>query len=111
MDHDGTAPIQGFVVEEQLELTLVELCQACHADEAFVVRWVWEGVLEPSGDTPQNWRFRGDALRRARMAWRLSRDLEIDSAGVALALDLLDELAALRARLERAGGDHGPAAR
>jgi chaperone modulatory protein CbpM len=33
----------------------------------------------------------------------LSRDLEINPAGVALALDLLDQIAALRARLQRGG--------
>ena len=36
-------------------------------------------------------------------ALRLTRDLELDPAGVALALDLLDEIAVLRTRLQRAG--------
>ena len=36
------------------------------------------------------------ALRRTRMALRLERDLEINLAGVALALELLDELQRLR---------------
>ncbi|MPQ72010.1 chaperone modulator CbpM, partial [Pseudomonas sp. MWU12-2323] len=103
MDQNQPAVTQGVVVEEQLELTLLELCQASHAEEAFVVRWVREGVLEPLGESPQNWRFRGDALRRAQVAWRLSRDLEINPSGVALVLDLLDELQALRARLDRTG--------
>jgi chaperone modulatory protein CbpM len=95
--------VHGTVVEEEVELTLVELCQACNADEKFVMEWIAEGLLEPLGDSPQDWRFGGDSLRRARVAVRLSRDLEIDPAGVALALDLLDEIAELRARLQRAG--------
>ncbi|MCX7166272.1 MAG: MerR family transcriptional regulator [Rhodocyclales bacterium] len=95
--------IQGPVVEEEVHLTLVELCQACSAEQEHVTAWVFEGVLDPVGESPQDWRFGGESLRRARLALRLSRDLEINPPGVALALDLLDEIAALRARLQRSG--------
>ncbi len=95
--------IQGAVVEEDVQLTLLELCQACRAEEENVLAWVFEGVLEPAGESPENWRFSGESLRRAQLALRLSRDLEINPPGVALALDLLDEIAALRARLRRSG--------
>ena len=96
--------VQGPVVEEEVELTLVELCQACSAEEAHVTAWVLEGVLDPVGESPRDWRFGGESLRRARLALRLSRDLELNPPGVALALDLLDEIAELRAQLRRAGG-------
>ena len=95
--------MQGPVVEEEVRFTLVELCQACSAEQEHVLTWVFEGVLEPVGDSPQDWRFSGESLRRARLALRLSRDLEINPPGVALALDLLDEIAELRARLQRIG--------
>lgn len=93
--------IQGTVVEE-VHLTLVELCQACCADETHIQAWVLEGLLEPIGSSPQDWRFSGDSLRRAQLALRLTRDLEINPPGVALALDLLDQIAALEARLQHA---------
>jgi len=92
------------VVEEDLQLTLVELSRACRAPEAQIHVWVVEGVLEPVGEQPHEWRFEGASLRRARLAWRLTQDLEINPPGVALALDLLDEIAALRAGLRRRGG-------
>ncbi|MDD5176336.1 MAG: chaperone modulator CbpM [Sterolibacterium sp.] len=95
--------IQGLVVEETVHLTLMELCQACSAEEEHVLTWVFEGVLEPIGESPLDWRFGGESLRRARLALRLSRDLEVNPPGVALALDLLDEIAALRAQLLRRG--------
>lgn len=95
--------IQGSIVEEAVHLTLPELCRACCAEEEHVLAWVFEGVLEPVGESPRDWRFGGDSLRRARLALRLARDLEINPPGVALALDLLDELAVLRARLQRGG--------
>ena len=96
-----TRYLQGQVVEEEMELTLIELCQACDAPQEQITVWVLEGVLEPRGGQPQEWRFGGAALQRARLALRLMRDLEINPAGVALALDLLDEIAALETRLKR----------
>ena len=102
MNQANVTFIQGTVVEE-VHLTLVELCQACCAEQEHVLTWVFEGVLEPAGDSPEDWCFSGESLRRARLALRLSRDLEINPPGVALALDLLEEIAALRARLQRLG--------
>ena len=97
-----TTLIHGSVLDDDTEMTLVELCQACSVHEDDVRVWVSEGVLHPSAE-PGPMRFRGAALRRARVAVRLTRDLEINTAGVALALDLLDEINELRARLVRAG--------
>jgi chaperone modulatory protein CbpM len=87
-----------------VHLSLVELCRACRAPEEQIRVWVVEGVLEPIGSSPQEWRFTGPSLRRARLALTLARELEINPPGVALALDLLDEIAALRASQRRAGG-------
>jgi chaperone modulatory protein CbpM len=96
----------GLVVEEEVRLTLIELCQACHVPEQEIRAWVIEGVLEPQGGTPDEWRFAGSSLRRALVALRLSRDLELNLAGIALALNLLDEITALRSRLEGARSSH-----
>ena len=98
------APLRGPVVEEEIRLTLVELCRVCRVPEAQVRSWVGEGVLEPMGRAPGEWQFAGAALRRTRLATRLTRDFELNPPGVALALDLLDEIDALRARLRRLGG-------
>jgi chaperone modulatory protein CbpM len=101
MTYRDSRPSGIAIVEEELPLTLAELCQACFATEEYVTTWVLEGVLEPSGEAPQTWRFTGQSLRRARLAMWLTRDLEVNAPGVALALDLLDEIAALRALLKR----------
>jgi chaperone modulatory protein CbpM len=84
----------GTVIEE---LTLVEISELCAVEVTVIVALVDEGVLEPRGP-PGEWRFPGEALRRATQAVRLQRDLGLNTAGVALALELLDEIAALRAR-------------
>ena len=69
-----------------------------------VVTLVEEGIVEPRGRDPARWRFQGVSVRRVRCAVRLERDLGVNVAGAALALDLLDELQLLRARLQRLGG-------
>ena len=63
------AQITGFILEEQTELTLSELCRACAARTELIV------------------------------ALRLQKDLGVNLAGAALALELFDELDSLRTRL------------
>ena len=49
-------PARGLVVEEEIHLTLVQLCQASQVPEPEVRAWVLEGLLEPSGGGPAEWR-------------------------------------------------------
>ncbi|MDW3223863.1 MAG: chaperone modulator CbpM [Paracoccaceae bacterium] len=72
-------------------LSLRDLCQFCQADEAWVIELVEHGVLDPLGGQPVNWRFVGTNIVRAKKARRLNRDLGINTAGVALVLELLEE--------------------
>lgn len=58
-------------------------------------------TLGAAGGDPADWRFEGPLQQRARLAIRLARDLEINPPGVGLALDLIDELNALRLQLPR----------
>lgn len=95
--------VQGVIVEQSLHFSLGELCRACNAEAEQLLSLVEEGVLEPAGSGPEDWRFAGPSLRRAHAALRLSRDLELSPAATALVLDLLDENEALRSRLRRAG--------
>ena len=92
-----------IVVEEDVHLSLVELCRACDAQEEQVQLWVVEGVLSPIGSSPPEWRFTGASLRRARLALTLTRELEINPPGVAFALDLMDRIEALEAVQRRVG--------
>jgi chaperone modulatory protein CbpM len=96
-----SAALRGRVVEEEVELTLVELGHACDASEDQIEHWVFEGVLEPIGQSRAEWRFAGSSLARVRLATRLSRDLELNASGVALAIDLLERIASLESRLGR----------
>lgn len=95
------APVpQTLVLDEATQLSLGELARACGLQVEIVMQMVEVGLLEPRGRGPLRWRFPASAVARARAAVRLQRDLELNLAGAALVLDLLDEIRALRARVE-----------
>lgn len=96
--------LSGEILEEQIELSLVELCRACRLSAEQVFELVEEGIVEPRGRQPASWRFAGISIQRVRRAQRLQQDLGVNLAGVALALDLLDELEQMRQRLRRLEG-------
>ena len=50
---------------------------------------------------PAQWRFTQMSLVTLRRAGRLERDLRLNAAGVALALELMDEIEHLKRRLAR----------
>lgn len=87
----------GTLLDERTVLTLREMCTACGVHAEIVIEMVEEGVLEPRGADPAEWRFPGSAVTRAQKALKLSRDLRVNWPGAALALDLLEEIERLRA--------------
>lgn len=100
----GRETIAGVVLNEQESVTLDELAGLCTVERRWVVELVEQGALEPLSPARDEWRFSATALGRVRTAARLHRDLALDAAGIALALDLLDEVQLLRARLRALGG-------
>ena len=93
--------VSGILLDEHLELSLNDLCRACSSSAEWVIELVEEGALEPIGQEQSGWRFTGNSLCRAQTAMRLQRDLGINLAGIALALDLLDEIEAMRTQLRQ----------
>ncbi len=91
--------LSGIILEEQTELTLADLSRTCSVHAEYIIELVDEGVLAPLGREPILWRFTGGHLRRVTVALRLQRDLGINLAGVALVLQLLDDIDVLRTRL------------
>lgn len=103
--HPVQTRITGFILEDQTELTLDDVCRACAAQADTIILLVDEGVLAPSGTAPGQWRFTGLHMHRAQVALRLQRDLGVNLAGAALALELLDEMQSLRTQLHRLAAD------
>jgi chaperone modulatory protein CbpM len=96
-----TTTLVGTILEEEVVLSLAEVCRASRLSAERVIEMAEEGIVEPVGRSPESWRFRGASLRRLRCAQRLEEDLGVNSAGIALVLELMDELEQLRERLRR----------
>jgi len=96
-----TEILSGRIVEDEKRLTLRQLCDVCGVRAEYVIELVDEGFIEPSGMERSHWCFSGIAIKRVRKAKRLQRDLGINLAGVALAVELIDEIEKLHALLNR----------
>lgn len=93
--------LSGCILENETRLSLRQLCDACAVHAEYIIELVDEGFIEPSGVEKSHWCFSGITIKRVRKAKHLQRDLGINLAGVALAIELMDELEQLRARLGR----------
>lgn len=93
------------LLDERLRFTLRDMCRVCGVHAEFLMELVEEGIIVP--ETPRRgrrmtaahrWHFDGIAVVRVQRAVRLQQDLGVNLPGVALALELLDELESLRQR-------------
>ena len=87
------------IVEEHTTITLGQLCRSAGVHAEWITLLVEEGVIEPERSDP-HWQFAAEQLSRVHTAARLQRDLGVNMAGAALALELMDEINGLRARLD-----------
>lgn len=85
-----------IVFDEEISCDLDELCCLCRVSAERVVELVEEGVITPSESQASIWHFDYLAIRRLQMAIRLQQDLDVNLPGVAVVLDLLDEIRELR---------------
>lgn len=82
----------------QVEVTVCcsEIYQLVAISAQDLTEMVSHGIVKPQDRQASEWRFEEAVVAEIARAARLQRDLQIDWAGVALALELLDELAELR---------------
>ena len=92
---------QAEIVSGQLIYTLHEACLVCGVGTTLLVELVEHGIARPQQPGARDWTFSDRDLLRAQKALRLRRDLGLELAGLALALDLLDEIERLRLELAR----------
>ena len=63
-----TDTLTGIILEEEIHLSLRELCDACAVRAEFINELVDEGVIEPSGLDRSHWCVSGVSLHRIRSA-------------------------------------------
>ena len=95
VDRNGDKILVGQVLEESDLVTLADLCRSCTVETQTVTTLVAEGILDPMGGDVEHWQFTVGSLRRVKTVIHLQRDLGINLAGAALALDLLDRISEL----------------
>ncbi|MDH3762991.1 MAG: chaperone modulator CbpM [Gammaproteobacteria bacterium] len=101
MNSKKTKLLSGDLIGEDEAITLAQLCRACELSEEEIIQLVDQGIIEPMGPEPAEWRFVSVSLRRVRITRNLQRDLGVNAPGAALALELLEEIEELRSRLRQ----------
>ncbi len=86
------------LLDESLMISLTEISDACGVHCEFIVEMVNHGIVEPI-ETTQPWQFQSHSITRVQKALRLHQDLKINLAGIALSLQLLDEIDDMRVEL------------
>jgi len=89
----------GIVLDENVSYDLQELCKVCKVKDDLVYEMINEGMLTPLGDSPKSWKFSATSIKKIQVAVRLQEDLGVNLPGAALALDLMEELEILRAKI------------
>ncbi len=92
------------VIDEEVTFTLAELCRCCAVEAEQVEMLVEQGILEPTGKQGQHWSFTAQSVKRTRITLNLQRDLGVNLEGAALALELLERIDVLEARLRALSG-------
>lgn len=89
-----------MLIDDDQLFTLADLCRSCGVHAEMISEMVEYGIIEPQGESVAKWQFTGGCLWRVTTVVRLQRDLEVNLAGAALALDLLEEVRELRRQLK-----------
>ncbi|SMG66426.1 [weak similarity to] transcriptional regulator, MerR family [methanotrophic bacterial endosymbiont of Bathymodiolus sp.] len=102
MKYEITSLLSGAIVEEDSSVSFSQLCHCCSLSEEQITCMIEHGIIEPLEPllTTSYWQFSGDCIIRIQTAVRLQHDLEINLAGTALALELLDEIKSLRQQVK-----------
>ncbi|MDX1451961.1 MAG: chaperone modulator CbpM [Oleiphilaceae bacterium] len=91
------------MIEEGVHFSLREICEREKVTADRILELIAHGIAEPSVSElpPSQWEFEADAFFRISRALRLQRDLQVNTAGAAITLELLDELNELRTEVRR----------
>ncbi|MFZ1343423.1 chaperone modulator CbpM [Thiothrix eikelboomii] len=93
--------MSSIVLDEAGILSFAELCRYCSLPAEHLLTMIEHGIIEPHplASNSARWQFASISLVRVQTAKRLQRDLGVNTAGAALALELLDEVKTLRQQL------------
>lgn len=96
------------LIDERKTFSVDELCRYCAFEAELIDALVEQGILEPANRKGAHRYFPSGSLRRTRITLNLQRDLGVNLAGAALALELLERIEELDARIRVLQGGPSP---
>ncbi len=100
MPHIKSIIFSDVIVGEKMTLTLTEFEHRYNVDEAFLNEMLEHGMLVANKSEAEKMILDIEGLHRIESALRLRRDLEVNMPGIALVLDLLDQLHHVQGELQ-----------
>lgn len=85
----------------KIVLSLEELSTCVQLSPDIIIELIELHLLIPEGKNKVEWRFDEISLKRAKIASNLQRDLEINTPGLALAVELLEKIEKLESEINR----------
>ena len=95
---DAKTIVAGVLMDEKITISTIEVCQHCNISSEQLEEMIEHGLFKQVTHS-HDLTFDFIRFRRILAASRLQQDLGINTPGVVLALDLLDELTQLREEL------------
>lgn len=90
----------GVLLEEDTSMSFSEVCHKYSIPKQLLIEMIEYGLFaNPAHDIEQS-HLNSQDLHRLESAFRLHRDLGVNLAGVALALDLLEKIEQMQQELE-----------
>ena len=89
-----------MLIDETTTYSFVEVCHKYHIREELLIEMIEQGLFPDQPTEPEQIALDQKALRRIESAFRLHRDLGINLPGVALALELLEEIEKMHKELD-----------
>jgi chaperone modulatory protein CbpM len=101
MNERDVNALTGIVFDETTEITVTDLCEVCSVERTLIDQLVAEGILDPVVGRPDELYFHYASVWRIKTVVRLQKDLGVNLAGAALALDLLERIEGLQRQLRK----------
>jgi chaperone modulatory protein CbpM len=89
---------KAFTISE-IELSLEELEHTLIIEREFIINLIEFDIIQPKGSNQNEWRFDSRCLTRSKLAIKYYREFEVNLPGIALLIDLHDELKSLKQQL------------
>lgn len=90
----------GVLIEDTSTISFTEVCLKYNIPKELLIDMMEEGLFPNQPTEPEQIALDQKALRRIESAFRLHKDLGINLPGVALAIDLLEEIEKMHKELD-----------